>query len=83
VTGETGMDSVELVSPALPFTALFRADNGEKKIITVCTVDGSTIKGRVTEVSDEGDLAVLSDGEHDYVISIAHVCIVKTQHREG
>jgi len=80
IGGELGeVQFAELTMQEPPLTRLFRSLAGSPRLVTVNSLDGSTIKGRVTDVADKGTTVSIENGEHLFVFDIAAVCLVKLE----
>lgn len=74
----SGVESFDvLASPQPPLADLFRSLAGQRRHITVNSLDGSTVKGIVVSVNADGTVATLENGEYQFVYDIAAVALVQ------
>ena len=80
VSGSSTEESVELSSPEPPLAGVLRGLVDTRKLVTVCSVDGSTVIGTVIEVSPSGLMAKVENGRDLYVFDITLISVLKIAH---
>ena len=72
--------TTELINPEPPLAGVFRSLIDSRKLVTVSSVDGSTIIGQVRAVSPSGLMAEVENARDLYVFDISLVAVLKIAH---
>lgn len=77
--GVPGGELVELTSPEPVLARVLRARQEDRKLTTADLIDGSVLIGTVSEVSDDGTVAVIEGEEDVYTFDVSSVCVIRTR----
>lgn len=72
----------ELTLPEHALAARLRDAQAKREPVTICSADGSAIKGLIVDVTENGELVDLKNGDDLYTFSVAHISLLKRPYRE-